>query len=89
VRNPARAALLALALVSTAAACGGSDGSGPDDAQVRQAVEQLQRFGLTEAQAGCVVDRLGADTVVEAADLSALADSATYRAAAEACADAS
>ena len=31
----------------------------------------------------------GADTVVEAADLSALADSAPYRAAAEACADAS
>jgi hypothetical protein len=88
VRNLARLAPLVVAFCLVAAACG-SEGEAPDDGPVRQAIEQLRDFGLTEAQASCVVDRIGADTVDEAGDLTALAESEAYRAAAEACVDAS
>lgn len=79
-------AVVAAALLLLATGCG--DGQ-PDDqappAARRQAEEKLNDYGLTEAQAACVVERLGADTVVEAGDLNALAESATYQAAARAC----
>ena len=39
-----------------------------------RATEQLVDFGLTSDEASCVVDRLGADAIVEAADLTALAN---------------
>jgi hypothetical protein len=50
-------------------------------------VERLHDFGLTEEQASCIVDEVGAEAVVEASDLTALTDSQQYRDAAEACLD--
>lgn len=89
--NPARTVAITLAiavgLVSGAAACGGSSDdpatTGPRD----QAVEKLRSYGLTADQARCIVDELGADTVVEAADTNALTEGQAYRDAAEECID--
>lgn len=76
-------ALVAAALVLVG--CGGSS-DGPETRGPRdQAVEQLRSFGLSQDEATCVVDELGPDTVIEAADLNALAESKPYRDAAEAC----
>lgn len=85
-RPPATAlAMVLLSLLVLLGACskGGSDPerTGP----TKQAVEQLRDFGLTADQAACVVDKVGADTVVEATDLNAFADSQQYRDAAKAC----
>ena len=84
----AAVAMLAASLVTVAASCSESDGSDAESTgPTTQAVERLHDFGLTKDQARCVVDEVGADTVVEATDLTALTDSQQYQDAAEACID--
>ena len=79
--------LLAASLVTVATACG-DEGSDPETSgPAKQAVERLHDFGLTTEQARCIVDEVGADSVVEATDLNALTDSQEYQDAAEACID--
>lgn len=78
--------VLAASLLTVTASCGDGDGSDPESTgPTKQAVERLHEFGLTNEQAGCLVDEIGADTVVEATDLNALTDSQQYQDAAEAC----
>jgi hypothetical protein len=89
-RRPTAAAVLALALAIGATGCG-SDGGGDTQQQgvkVR-AVERLHDYGLTKEQATCVVDELGASTVVEAPDVGALADGKPYQDAVSGCVDGS
>ena len=87
-RHLAACAALAALLVTVGAACSKSDGSDPEESgPAKQAVERLHDFGLTTEQARCIVDEVGADSVVEATDLSALTDSQEYQDAAEACID--
>lgn len=82
-------AMLGVSLVTVIASCSKSDGSDPETSgPVNQAVERLHDFGLTTEEARCVVDEVGAETVVEATDLNAYADSEQYQAAAEGCIDA-
>ena len=78
-------AAFAFAVLISACSSGGSDPatSGPR----KQATEKLHAFGLTTKQAGCVVDKIGAQTIVEATDVNAFADSQQYRDAANACID--
>ncbi len=81
-----RVALMTAALLLAAPGCATSDGGDPaPPAARRQAEEKLHDYGLTKAQAACVVDRLGADTVVEADDVGALVQSGPYQTAAKAC----
>lgn len=85
--NLLRATGLAAVLALAAAGCS-SDGGGSDpatDGPRARAVEQLRDLGLTEEQAACVTDELGAETVVEATDLNALAQGQPYRDAADTC----
>ena len=93
---PARArrlaawSLVAASLVASLGACSKSDGSDPErTGPTAQAVERLRDFGLSKSQAECLVDEVGADSVVEATDLNALTESQQYRDAAEACIDGS
>jgi hypothetical protein len=74
-----------LALAGAGCSSGGSDpeSTGP----TAQAVERLREFGLDADEAECVVDELGADTVVESTDLTALTDSQQYQDAADSCID--
>ena len=65
--------------------CGGSDDDPAVTGPRTQAVEKLRDYGLTAKDAACVADELGAETVVEATDLNALAESQEYRDAADAC----
>lgn len=86
-RRLAAAALLAAGLVIGSASCS-SGGSDPEaTGATEQAVERLRDFGLDADEAECVVDELGADTVVESTDLTALTDSQQYRDAADSCID--
>lgn len=84
-----RARLLAAAAAAALVLGGcGDDGGGGDDADpaaATQATERLVGYGLTEEQATCVVDELGAATVTEAPDLNALVEGQAYRDAAEGC----
>ncbi|MGN6693912.1 MAG: hypothetical protein ACTHN0_07010 [Aquihabitans sp.] len=85
-RRAVAATLVAASLVTAAASCSKSDGSDPESTgPTKQAVERLHDFGLTKEQAACVVDEVGADAVVEAADLNAFTDSQQYQDAAKAC----
>ncbi|WP_421119448.1 hypothetical protein ACE2AJ_19150 [Aquihabitans daechungensis] len=80
--------LAAASLALVVASCSKSEGSDPErTGPTKQAVERLHDYGLTDEQARCVVDEVGAESVVEASDLNALADSQQYRDAAEACLD--
>lgn len=86
MRKLLRAAVLVVACTATLVACGG--GSSDDPAvtgPVDQAVERLRDYGLSAAQARCVVDEVGASTVVEASELTAFVDSQQYRDAADRC----
>ena len=65
--------------------CGASDDDPAVTGPRAQAVEKLRDYGLTARDAACVADELGAETVVEATDLNALAESQEYRDAADAC----
>lgn len=79
---------VALSVSSTLGACS-SEGSDPEQTGPnKQAVEKLRDFGLTAEQAECVVDEVGAESVVEATDLNAYTDSQQYQDAAKACIDA-
>ena len=87
-RRTAALSLVAAALVVVGSACSKSDGSDPEKTgPTKQATERLHDFGLTKEQAGCVVDKIGADAVVEATDLNALTESGPYQDAAKACID--
>ncbi len=78
------ASVLAGALVL--AACGSDGGPDPEETGRRdRAVTLLRDFGLSEADAECVTDRLGSETVVEATDMAILASGQPYQDAAEAC----
>jgi hypothetical protein len=80
--------LLAASLVLVASSCSKSDGSDPErTGPTKQAVERLHDFGLTTEQARCVVDEVGAASVVEATDLNALTGSQEYQDAAKTCLD--
>ena len=86
-RPTVSALLAAFAFAALIGACS-SGGSDPATAGPRkQATEKLHAFGLTSKQASCVVDKIGAQTIVEATDLNAFADSQQYRDAADACID--
>ncbi len=80
-----RLALMTAALLLAAPGCATNGGDPAPPAARRQAEEKLHDYGLTNAQAACVVDRLGADTVVEADDVGALVQSGPYQTAAKAC----
>ncbi len=84
----ASALLLTFALVL--AGCSGDDGGGDPEADGprKQAVERLVDFGLDEEQASCLVDELGAETVVATGELTVLTEGDAYQQAAEACLDA-
>ena len=87
-RTARAGSMLAIALVTVVASCSKSDGSDPESTgPTTQAVERLHDYGLTEDQAECVVEDLGAEAVVEATDLTAFADSQQYQDAAKACVD--
>ncbi|MFN8019393.1 MAG: hypothetical protein U0P45_14915 [Acidimicrobiales bacterium] len=81
----ARAGALALALAVAATACGGSSSDPATVGPRRQAEERLRDYGLTAKQATCVVDELGAESVVEVGDLDALVASQQYKDAARTC----
>ena len=81
-----RLAICALACTLTVAACGGDGGSDPEETGRRdRAVTLLRDYGLSKADAECVTDRLGSETVVEATDMAILASGQPYQDAAEAC----
>jgi hypothetical protein len=85
-RRSLRTVLAALVATAALVACGGGSSDDPDAAKAKvQAIEQLQDFGLTEAQATCMVDEIGFETVNEAADLNALTESQQYQQAAADC----
>ena len=87
-RSAAALSMLLVSLVTVVASCSKSDGADPEESgPTAQAVERLHEFGLTNDQATCVVEEVGAASVVEAADLNALTDSQQYQDAAETCID--
>lgn len=67
--------------------CGGSEDDPAIEGPRAQAIERLVDYGLTDDEATCVADELGAQTVVEAADVNALAEGQAYRDAADRCID--
>jgi hypothetical protein len=78
--------MLVASLVVVGAACSKSDGSDPErTGPTKQAVERLHDYGLTNDEAGCIVDEIGAESVVEATDLNALTEGDQYQDAAKAC----
>ncbi|WP_426572305.1 hypothetical protein [Aquihabitans sp. McL0605] len=80
--------LMAVSLPLVLVACGGKGSSDPaTTGPTDQAQEQLRDFGLTAAQAACVVKEVGAEAVIEASDMNAFADSQQYRDAAKVCID--
>jgi len=83
VRHRLAVVLAALALAATA--CGSDGPSAEEKAERTHAVDVLVASGLSKDQASCMVDRLGADTVVEAANADVLADGEPYQQAAKAC----
>lgn len=87
MRNLTRVLLFAAACSLAVAACS-SGGSDPNSSgRTSQATEELRDYGLTKAQASCIVKALGADTVVEAADVATLVDGQAYKDAAKTCVD--
>ena len=88
VRVPGRVRplLVGLAVAFAVASCGSSEGTTPEESGVRtRAIEELRDYGLTAKQAACVTDELGAQSVVEATDLTALTEGQPYKDAAELC----
>jgi hypothetical protein len=75
-----------LAVAVVLAGCGSDGGPDPEETGRRdRAVTVLVDSGLSEDQASCIVDRLGAETVAEATDVAALASGQPYQDAVEAC----
>lgn len=88
VRVPGRVKrlLVGLAVVFAFAGCSKSEGTTPEETGVRtRAIEELRDYGLTAKQAACVTDKLGAQSVVEATDLTALTEGQPYKDAADVC----
>lgn len=86
---PPRPWLAAIALTCTVAlaACGSDAKADPEEVGRRdRAVTVLRDYGLSKAEAECVTDELGAETVAEATDVAALASGQPFKDAAEACA---
>ena len=81
-------------LAATALACSlalvacGSDGKADPEETGRsdRAVAVLRDYGLSKAEAECVADKLGAETVAEASDVAILASGQPFKDAAKACA---
>ena len=85
-RSVALVLLIVVSLSTVVASCSKSDGSDPEaSGATTQAVERLQDFGLAKDEATCIVDEVGAPSVVEATDLIAYTDGQQYQDAAEAC----
>ena len=81
------AAAIATALVLTATGCG-SSGSSHNNAppgETARARELLVGIGIKPSEADCLIDELGADTIVEAPDPGVLADGGPYKEAAKKC----
>ena len=79
-------AATAAACVLALAACGSDGGSDPEETGRRdRGVTLLRDYGLSEADAECITDELGSETVVEATDMAILASGQPYQDAAEAC----
>ncbi|MCU1371457.1 MAG: hypothetical protein JWO77_2651 [Ilumatobacteraceae bacterium] len=88
LRSVAARSVLVAFFVLAGTACSTSDGSDPErTGPTKQAVERLHDYGLTNDEASCIVDEIGADSVVEATDLNALTEGDQYRDAADACID--
>lgn len=88
VRLPGRLrpVLVGLAVVLALASCSKSEGTTPEETGVRtRAIEELRDYGLTAKQAACVADKIGAQSVVEATDLTALTEGQPYKDAADVC----
>jgi hypothetical protein len=84
--DPVRAAALGIVLAVSLLGCSSGGSTDPNAAGRRtQAVEELQRSGLTKAQAGCMADRLGPEVVVDAPDMPTLAQGRPYQDAAKTC----
>lgn len=81
------AAAVATALALTLTACGGSSASRNDSppGETARARKLLVDIGIVPAEADCIIDELGADTIVEAPDLGVLADGGPYKEAAKKC----
>ncbi len=80
-------AATALACALGLVACGSDGGPDPEETGRRdRAVTVLRDYGLTKAQAECITDRLGAETVAEASDVGALAAGQPFQDAVKACA---
>lgn len=78
--------LLCCALVLGAVSCSKASGSDPEQTGARtRATELLVDSGLPAGQASCIVDRLGAETVVAAGDMAVLASGQPYQDAIERC----
>ncbi len=88
MRHLLRPCLVVVAVAVGVAGCSSDGSDGPEVTGPRdRAVEQLRDYGLTAEQARCVTDELGADVIVEATDLNALAQGAPYQDAIEGCTD--
>lgn len=84
--RPVRYGFAALAVAVATVGCSSSDGDATSDkGKAKQAVEELQGFGLSEDEATCIVDAIGADAIVEAVDLNAFSESQQYQDAAGDC----
>jgi hypothetical protein len=84
--NPVRAAALMTVLAVGLLGCSSSGTTDADTTGRRtQAIEELQRSGLTKTQAGCMADHLGPEVVVDAPDMPTLAQGRPYQDAAKAC----
>lgn len=86
IRRVAVLYLVALiALGGSIASCSSSDADPEATGATQQAVERLTDFGLNKDEATCVVDELGAASVVEATELNAFVDGQSYQDAAAGC----
>ncbi|MEZ5178985.1 MAG: hypothetical protein R2746_12145 [Acidimicrobiales bacterium] len=80
-------AATALACALALAACGSDGKADPEETGRRdRAVTVLRDYGLSKAEAECITDELGAETVAEATDVAILASGQPYKDAARACA---
>lgn len=81
-----RLAASVLACTLALVACGSDGGPDPEETGRRdRAVTVLRDYGLSQADAECITDELGSETVVEASDVAILASGQEYQDAAEAC----
>ena len=83
------ACVISLALLVGLAGCGSPHAPSREvTGATARANRQLRDYGLTKAQAACMVDQVGAEVVNEATDLTALTQGGAYQDAAKECIDA-